>query len=109
MGSRCRWGQVAAQASETDSNQDRCYRAGEQVRVDLFICGFPPGVVLEVLEPGRGCLVARGRVRVRLTGHATGYRIGEVITVQCSDAVPLAHVRWRNSRPVIDTRYCWQV
>ena len=88
----------------------KTYRAGQRVRVDLFICGFPRGVVRQVIRPGTGRHVGTGLVRVRLVEPATGYRAGEIIEVSTTAAVPLRHIRVGQSGQYrIDINYEWAV
>ncbi len=68
------------------------YRAGTNVKVDLWICGFPRAKVLEVLKPGNG-RHSGGRVRVKLLEGCKGFAAGEIIDRPTSMVVPLKHIR----------------
>lgn len=68
------------------------YREGTNVKVDLWICGFPRAKVLEVLKPGSG-RYSGGKVRVKLLEACRGFAAGEIIDKPTSMVVPLKHIR----------------
>jgi len=71
----------------------KTYGKGTRVMCDHHFSGKPRGVVVAVLEPGRGSSATEGRIQVRLTETVGPWKKGELRELPAWLAVPLAQLR----------------
>lgn len=97
---------------DADRPGTRTYGKGTRVMCDHHFSGKPRGVVVAVLEPGRGWVGGEGRIQIRLTETVGPWKKGELRELTSHLAVPLAQIRQPDARAGevflrVRTHYRW--
>lgn len=86
---------------------DKQYTVGASLVCDFAFSRLIGAKCIEVLEEGTGRSSSPGQVRVELTETVGAYRKGEIMEINCLQAVPRSHVGSRGYYIRIKTNYHW--
>ncbi len=82
------------------------YRAPASAFIDGF-GGCTRCTVIEVIEPGEGNQLSRGRIRARVDETHGGYAKGEIVVMGPHHIVPRDRLYSRGCHYYINTQYAW--